>query len=552
MTDVDVVVIGSGAGGLTAAVALAQAGKKVLVLEQHDVPGGWCHSFTLEGYKFSPGVHYIGELQEGGRMRAIYEGMGVSGDMDFCELNPDGYDHIVVGKERFDIPKGREEFAARLSARFPSEREGIRNYLDTTAQLGRELDSLMDVRGLRGLASLPKRAPALTRWGLRSAQSFINHHARDPVLRAILAGQCGDHGLPPSMAPAPVHASVTAHYFDGGYYPRGGAFVLPRAYVRALKRAGGEIRLKTAVSRILMEQGKAIGVRLADGTEIRAGAVISNADPQMTFTRLVGTENLPATLRARLALTRYSVSALSLYMAVDMDARAAGLDSGNLWYYSSPDVEGAYRQGMTSWNEQDSEISGMFLTVTTLKDPSKMVKGHHTMEAFAFIGYDAFAQWADTTYGARPDSYNRMKEALRARLLATVNTMVPGLRERVVFSDVGTPLTNAHYCASTRGNLYGTQKSLLGVGPFAYPVRSAIGGLWMCGASTLSHGVMGATVSGLVAARSILRCRVSDLLQQKGPALRIYPSEHPELWPENLRRRAGVNVSPEQQEHADA
>src|SRR5215468_2628334 len=98
MADVDVVVIGSGAGGLTAAVALARAGKKVLVVEQHYLPGGWCHSFNLDKYRFSPGVHYLGELQPGGRMRAILDGLDVR-DVTFRELNPDAFDHIQVGDE---------------------------------------------------------------------------------------------------------------------------------------------------------------------------------------------------------------------------------------------------------------------------------------------------------------------------------------------------------------------------------------------------------------------------------------------------------------------
>lgn len=543
MADYDVIIIGSGAGGLTAAVALAQAGQRVLVCEQHYVAGGWTHSFTLNGYRFSPGVHYIGGLGPGGRMRRIYEGLGVSGDLAFCELNPDGYDHVLIGRERFDIPKGKERHQQRLIDRFPHEAAGIRSYFETAQRIVDEIASLGRRRG--GLAGTPAYLwghRTLLRWFAASAQSLVDRHVSDPLLKAILLAQTGDHGLPPSQASAVVHAAIMEHYWDGGYYPLGGAFAIPRAFTRALKRAGGELRLETRVEQILLEDGRVAGVRLADGQTVRAPIVVSNADPEVTFGRLIGREHLSPLLRRKLDRVRYSGSALSLFFAVEMDLRAAGLDSGNIWYYRHPDLDVIYRQGLSDHALGPDPISGLFLTATTLKDPSKLHSGCHTLEAFAFVGYEPFAKWADGHRseggGEKPLAYLALKERLMDKMLTAVEEIAPGIREHVVFADLGTPLSNAYYLNATRGNLYGIAKGPFQVGPFAFPAETALPGLYLVGASTASgHGVGGATASGLAAARAILGCRTQELLQQHGPELPIYPSEDVTQWPAALRER---------------
>ena len=544
MTDYDAIIIGSGAGGLSAAVPLAQAGLKVLVCEQHEVPGGWTHSFTLQGYKFSPGVHYIGGIQPGGSMRKIYQGLGVSKDLSFVELNPEGYDHIFIGDQRFDFPKGRENLINYLKERFPHEAEGLDGYFETVDLLTEGIRSIGRVKkGVKDAIKGAGVAPGLLRWARATGQDLIQQYISDPVLKGVLGGQAGDNGLPPSQVSAFFQAGITHHYFEGGYYPVGGAFALPRAFTRALKDAGGELRLETSVDEILIENGRAVGVRLADGTEARSRYVISNADPEVTLGKLVGREHLSPKLRRKLDGVTYSVSALSLFFATDMDLRREGLDSGNFWYYENEDVDGSYALGLTDHVLNAETPPMQFLTATTLKDPSKMHSGHHTCEAFSFVGYEAFEKWANTKFGDRPADYAAMKEDLAWRLFKGLDKRVPGLSKRIVFWDLGTPLTNVHYLNATRGNLYGISKTPRQIGPWAFPVKSEIDGLYMVGASTTSHGVAGVTQSGINCAKQILGVSTSEILNQNGPEIEIYPSEDISQWPEHLQKKIERNQS---------
>lgn len=543
MADVDVVVIGSGAGGLTAALGCAIAGQKVLVVEQHYLPGGWCHSFPLGGYEYSPGVHYIGDLDNGGLMQRLYEGMGLAEHLTFLELNPDGYDHVWLGDDfRFDIPKGLDAYRNRLCERFPHERAGIHTYLDTLKAVADELVGNMaskrtKVLGSRRLgsvasaASFPLRAPNLARWGARPLSHLLNHCVQDPQLRAVLSIQVGDHGLPPSKVPTALHATVIAHYFDGGFYPKGGAKAIPRAYLRELKRHGGSIQLSTEVRRILVEGGRAIGVELGDGTEVRARSVISNADPHLTFTKMLEPDEAPWRLRRKLARTRYSLSNLSLFCAVEMDLEALGYDSGNYWYNRHPDVDGTYRGLLRG----SSAIDGLFLTITSLKDRGKLKAGVHTVEVFNLA---TTASWEDSgPFGARSPGYADRKQRLTDDLVAAAEAVIPGMADHLVFHELGTPATNKFYVRSTDGNMYGTEKSLGQIGPFAFPVRTHLDGLYLCGSSTLGHGVAGATLSGLVAAAKVNRCPLEALLTQKRAGIEIWPADDVEAWPESAQRR---------------
>ena len=538
MEQFDTIIIGSGVGGLATAICLARAGQKVLVLEQHYVPGGWSHSFTLNGQRFSPGVHYVGFMDEGQSTNELYRGLGIANDMVFFRMNKNGYEHCMINNETFDLPAGVENLNTVLAARFPNEEKNIRKYLTLVQRVTYELQLIPKLTGWWQKITVPFRTKHFGKFALFPLKKVIGWHIKDPLLKAVLNIQCGDHGLPPNRACFPVHCSVMSHYFDGGFYPMGGGGGIVKAMTNGIKRNGGEIRVKQDVVKILIENKKVIGIQLKNGDKIIAKNIVSNADPSITYLNLIGKEHLSSKLIKKLEKTKYSVTSLILFLTLDIDVTKFGVDSGNIWMMKDENDDANFDDLMNNDIAEGDSFPAVFISCTTIKDPVSFNGRYHNFEVVTYVNYDKM-QAFNGLEDYHNEDYKAFKLKVIDKLMNNIEKIIPGAKQSIIQAELGTPKTNEFYVNSTRGNVYGTEKTLNQVGPFSYKNKAEIENLYLCGASTLSHGVGGATHSGVAAAATILNCKPADLMiEDVNQILRIYDAENPETWPDwiNVKR----------------
>lgn len=542
MQNYDAIIIGSGAGGLTTALCLARAGKKVLVLEQHYVPGGWCHSFTLGGQRFSPGVHYIGLCGEGQSTSELYKGLGIANDIVLFRMNPKAFEHCIIGGVKYDIPAGLDNMATAVGSYFPKEAKGIAKYLKLVQKVNYQMMLMPRLKGFWQIITAPFRTSTFVHHVPFTLDRIIKRHVKDPLAKAVLNVQCGDHGLPPEKANFVVHTAVMGHYAEGGFYPMGGGSGIVKAMTNAIKKLGGKIRVEASVKKILISEQIALGVELENGEQIFADTIISNADPEVTYLEMCGRENLSAKLQKRLDNTQYSCTSLILFLTLDMDVTQFGLDSGNVWIFRDADTDKQFEDLTTMDVTEGEEFPGLFMSCTTLKDPVSFNGRYHNFEIVTYVDYSCVAQFSgETDY--QTEEYKIFKDKVIAKFMNTVEKHIPGAKQHIIQAELGTPKTNRFYVNSTNGNVYGTQKSLGNVGPFAFKNKTEIKNLYLCGASTLSHGVAGAAYSGLATAKAILGLPEDEILKYgEGQELRIYDADDASSWPDWVHNKRSDKV----------
>lgn len=512
----DAIVIGSGIGGLAAGVLLGRhGGRRVLVLERHYTAGGFTHVFRRPGYEWDVGVHYLGEMHPGGMMRGLFDHLS-DGELAWADMG-EVYDRVAIGGTTYDLPRGRERLAARLTSYFPEEGEAIRRYLALVGETARASLAFFSAKALPPLLA-PFAQPFARRRFLRLAgrttRETLETLTRDQRLIGLLTAQWGDYGLPPAESSFGMHALVAQHYMDGAAYPVGGASRIAGTIVPAIERARGRVLVHAEVDEILVDGGRAVGVRLAGGAVVRAPLVISDAGLATTVRRLLPREAAARTgLEAALARARPSTAHVCLYVGLRRPADDLGLPRANLWVY--PDEH--HERTVAEAHAAPDTPRAAYVSFPSAKDPdfARRHPGRATIEVATFIPYAHFARWQDARWQKRGPEYDAVKARLANHLLELLVAHVPQVRGQVDVCELSTPLSTRHFVNHASGEIYGLDHTPARFRNRALRPQTPLRGLWLTGADVATAGVAGALLGGVLCASALLRRNLLDAIRRE-------------------------------------
>ena len=497
----DVIVIGSGMGGMTTATALSRMGHKVLLLEKAQTIGGLTHTFSRDGFSWDVGLHYCGMFgpdEPGDKLLDWLSGETV----EFQSIGT-VYDTIHF-PDGFEIAVGRpaDAYKAELKERFP----------DSVAEIDAYFEALLSGEEAIHLVSAERSMPEpfrsahrwwnnrkIERWCGRTTAEVIGEYISDPRLAAVLSAQWGTYGGAPEQASFGIHALIIRHYLEGAGYPVGGAGSIAAGLVPVIESAGGSVRADTTVSEILIDDGRAIGVRTNTGQVFEAPTIVSAIGAGETVDRLLPREVCEQAWAVEIAAMKPSICHFEMFLGFEGDIAKLGATRSNHWFFESWDTN----DGL--WTNTDSPFQMMFVSFPSLKDdahdpgPSQ----RHTGQFMVLADWSTVAEFVTEGGIADADKWAAFKDDVEARMLAFFTERFPALAPLVVCRVFGTPLATAKFTAHEKGGFYGLETTPRRIMSDALRPRTPVPGLYLTGQDVLTPGIAGSLFSGMLTAAAI-------------------------------------------------
>lgn len=504
----DVILIGSGMGSLAAGAILAKEGKKVLILERHYTAGGYTHIFKRKGFEWDVGIHYIGDVhKKESPVRRMFDYVS-NNELQWADMGR-VYDRVIVGKKQYEFVKGVSSFKEKLVEYFPDEEKAIHNYVDLVFKANAAGRSFQMNKALpKWLSKLLYKNMTKPFFGFANGTTYevLRTLTDNEELIKVLTAQYGDYGLPPKKSSFYMHAIVAKHYFNGGYFPVGGSSQIVETILPQIEATGGTLIINAEVEEIVIEDNKAIGVRMKDQRIIKSDKVISGAGIVTTYSQLIS-ENVSKRhgLMDQLKKVNPSVAHACLYLGLEGTPEELGLPKNNFWIYPE---EGDHDTCVENYlKDLDAPFPVVYVSFPAAKDPdwSNRYPGKSTIDIITLVPYEAFVEWKETSWMKRGEKYEAFKSKITERLLDVLYEQLPQVKGKIVHQELSSPLSTKHFMNYEKGEIYGLDHSPERFKQKFLTPRTPIKNLFLTGQDIATAGVAGALFSGLMTASVIMR-----------------------------------------------
>jgi all-trans-retinol 13,14-reductase len=485
----DLVVIGSGLGGLACGVFFAKEGYRVCVLERNKQIGGNLQTFVRDRVIFDSGVHYVGGLGEGQNLNRIFTYLGIMSKLKIAKMDEDMFDGIMFGGDPkiYRHAQGYEKFIANLAADFPGEEQALKNYC---ARI-KEICLQFPLYNLRSGNALEKISGLET-----NTRDFIESITSNKKLQNVLAGSNLLYAGEGDKTPLYIHALIVNSYIEGSYRFVDGGSQIARLLRREITDRGGMVKTRKEVTHLHEENGKITFAETKDGEKYFGKLFISNAHPAKTL-ELTSSEVIKKVYRNRIKNLGNSISVFSINIV--MKEKAFKYKNHNFYFFNKQDAWGVIDYKPEEWP------AGFAMFFSTPEGQSEYADGVTLM---TYMRFDETLAWKNTfntvlDETSRGEEYEKFKEEKSIRLIDSADRIFPGFKESISTYYAATPLTLRDYIGSDDGSLYGITKDFRDPLKTFISARTKIPNLLLTGQNLNLHGVLGVSVSAIVTASEI-------------------------------------------------
>ena len=486
MSKYDIVIVGSGLGGMITAYILSKEGFNVCLLEKHHQLGGSMQNFKRDGVSFDTGAHYVGGMDEGQNLYQYFNYFNLIDKLQLKKMDTSGFDHICFGDngKTYKYAMGYERFKETILSNFPNDYKVLDSYTN----------KLIEISNAFPLYKLKENSqPFLkTEYFKESTSSFLNQLTGNNRLKNVLAGTNLLYAGEANKTPLYIHSLIVNSYVESAYRFIDGSSQVINHLAESILSNGGTIIKNAEVNQFEVCDKSICSIKLVNGEKIYADKFVSNIHPSVTLS-LIDKDIMRKVYRDRINNLENTISVFTLY--ITLKENSFKFMNHNTYYYKNNNVWTA-----TSYNPNDWPESYLLLTQPT-SDSKEYAKGITVM---AYMKYDEVKKWENSKIEDRGFEYEEFKEKKTQQLLNFIEEKFPDIKKHIKKIFSSTPLTYKDYTATKEGSLYGVLRDCNEPMKSIISPRTKISNLFLTGQNINLHGVLGVTIGAVQTCSEIL------------------------------------------------